>query len=84
MTSRHPTCAAALVVTLVSLGPAVPSAAHGPGRGWIPHRLGADVFPGNGRIGFGAVARLRAAGRPATDAFLSVGFASVQARVTVR
>ena len=46
--------------------------------------LGVDVFPGNGRIGFGAVASLRAAGRPATDAFLSVGFASVQARVTVR
>jgi hypothetical protein len=46
--------------------------------------LGVDVFPGNGRIGVGAVARLHAAGRPANDYFLGVGFASLQARVTVR
>jgi hypothetical protein len=46
--------------------------------------LGVDVFPGNGRIGVGAVARLRMAGRPANDYFLGVGFASLQARVTLR
>jgi hypothetical protein len=46
--------------------------------------LGVDVFPGNGRIGIGAVARLRAAGRPVNDQFLGVGFGSLQARVTVR
>lgn len=46
--------------------------------------FGADFFPGNGRIGFGAVARLRIAGRPANDYLLGIGFASVQARVTVR
>jgi hypothetical protein len=46
--------------------------------------LGVDVFPGNGRIGVGAVALVRAAGRPANDHFLGVGFASLQVRVTVR
>jgi hypothetical protein len=46
--------------------------------------LGVDFFPGNGHIGVGAVARLRAAGRPAGDQFLGVGFASLQVRVTVR
>jgi hypothetical protein len=46
--------------------------------------LGVDFFPGNGRLGFGAVARLRTAGRPANDYLLGVGFASLQVRVTVR
>jgi hypothetical protein len=46
--------------------------------------LGVDFFPGNGRIGFGAVARLRMAGRPANDYLLGVGFTSLQVRVTVR
>ena len=46
--------------------------------------LGVDFFPRNGRVGFGAVARLRMAGRPAGDHLLGIGFASVQARVTIR
>jgi hypothetical protein len=46
--------------------------------------LGVDVFPGNGRIGVGAVARLRTAGLPTNDTFFAVGLASLQARVTVR
>jgi len=46
--------------------------------------LGVDVFPGNGRIGVGAVLRLRAAGRPANDYFLGIGFAALQVRFTVR
>jgi hypothetical protein len=43
-----------------------------------------DVFPGNGRIGLGAVARLRGAALPTGDGLLAVGFASLQARVTLR
>ena len=46
--------------------------------------LGVDFFPGNGRVGFGAVARLRVAGRPAGDILFGIGFASLQARVTIR
>jgi len=46
--------------------------------------LGMDIFPGNSRVGIGAVVRLRAAGRPANDYFLGVGFMALQARVTVR
>ena len=46
--------------------------------------FGVDVFPGNGRIGVGAVARLRGAALPTSDGLLAVGFASLQARVTVR
>ena len=46
--------------------------------------LGVDFFPGNGRIGIGAVARLRLAGRPAGDYLLGVGFTSLQVRVTLR
>jgi hypothetical protein len=43
-----------------------------------------DVFPGHGRIGLGAVARLRGAALPTSEGLLAVGFASLQARVTVR
>jgi hypothetical protein len=43
-----------------------------------------DVFPGNGRIGLGAVAHLRGAALPSSDGLLAVGFASLQARVMVR
>ena len=46
--------------------------------------FGVDVFPGNGRIGVGAVARLRGAALPVGDALFASGFASLQARVTVR
>jgi hypothetical protein len=46
--------------------------------------FGVDVFPGNGRIGLGAVARLRGAALPTSDGLLAVGFASLQARVTLR
>ena len=54
---------------------------------WAPGvsgALGVDLFPGNGPIGVGAVARLRAAGRPADDQWLGIGYASLQARVIVR
>jgi opacity protein-like surface antigen len=54
---------------------------------WAPGvsgALGVDLFPGNGRIGVGAVARLRLAGRPADGQLLGIGFASLQARVTIR
>jgi hypothetical protein len=46
--------------------------------------FGVDVFPGNGRIGVGAVAHLRGAAWPSGDALLAFGFTSLQARVTVR
>ena len=46
--------------------------------------FGVDVFPGNGRIGVGAVARLRGAALPGGDVLFATGFASLQARVTVR
>ena len=46
--------------------------------------FGVDFFPGNGPIGVGAVARLRVAGRPASDHLLGVGFVALQARLTVR
>ncbi|HET6779273.1 MAG TPA: hypothetical protein VFH26_10325 [Gemmatimonadales bacterium] len=46
--------------------------------------FGVDVFPGNGRIGVGAVARLRGAALPTGDGLFASGFASLQARVTVR
>lgn len=43
-----------------------------------------DLFPGNGRIGIGAVARLRGAAVPSGDGLFAAGFASLQARITVR
>jgi hypothetical protein len=46
--------------------------------------FGVDVFPGNGRIGVGAVARLRGAALPTGEGLFATGFASLQARVTVR
>jgi hypothetical protein len=46
--------------------------------------LGIDLFPGNGRIGVGAMVRLYAAGRPGDGRWLGNGFASVQAQVTAR
>ena len=46
--------------------------------------FGVDVFPGNGRIGVGAVGRLRGAALPTGDGLFASGFASLQARVTVR
>ena len=46
--------------------------------------FGVDFYPGNGRIGFGAVARLRVAGQLGGDALLGIGFTSLQARVTFR
>jgi hypothetical protein len=46
--------------------------------------LGLDLFPGNGRIGIGAVGRLRGAAVPSGDGLFAAGFASLQARITVR
>jgi hypothetical protein len=46
--------------------------------------FGVDIFPGNGRIGVGAVARLLGAALPGGDALFAAGFGSLQARVTVR
>ena len=46
--------------------------------------LSLGIVPGNGRIGIGAVERLRGAALPKGDGLLAVGFASLQARVTVR
>ena len=54
---------------------------------WAPGvsgALGLDVFPGEGRIGIGAVARLRVAGRPAESQLFGIGFGSLQVRVTAR
>jgi hypothetical protein len=60
---------------------------QGSSTDWAPGvsgALGVDLFPGNGRIGVGAVARLRVAGRPADGELIGIGFASLQARITVR
>jgi hypothetical protein len=69
-------------------GAPVPELSSDGGRTeWAPGvsgALGVDLFPGNGRIGVGAVVRLRTAGRPANDEWLGIGYASLQARVTVR
>jgi hypothetical protein len=69
-------------------GAPVPELSSDGGRTeWAPGvsgALGVDLFPGNGRIGVGAVARLRTAGRPAGDQLLGIGYASLQVRVTVR
>jgi len=46
--------------------------------------FGVDVFPGNGRLGIGAVARLRGAAVPADDGLFAAGFAALQARLTMR
>jgi hypothetical protein len=46
--------------------------------------FGVDIFPGNGRIGVGVVARLRGAALPGGDVLFAAGFASLQARVTLR
>ena len=69
-------------------GATVPELSSDGGRTeWAPGvsgALGVDLFPGNGRIGVGAVARLRVAGRPAEDQLLGIGFGSLQVRVTAR
>jgi len=46
--------------------------------------FGVDVFPGNGRIGVGAVAHFRGAALPTGDGLFAAGYASLQARVTIR
>jgi hypothetical protein len=60
---------------------------QGSSTDWAPGvsgALGVDLFPGKGRIGVGAVARLRGAGRPADNQLLGIGFGSLQVRVTIR
>jgi len=60
---------------------------QGSSTDWAPGvsgALGVDLFPGKGRIGVGAVARLRVAGRPADNQLLGIGFGSLQVRVTIR
>lgn len=72
----------------VTTGAPVPElSGAGSSTEWVPGVSGAfgmDVFPGHGRIGVGAVARLRVAGRPGGEQLFGIGFGSLQARVTVR